>query len=179
MPNLDSIRANLLRAQSVYLTAADAIPFAHWQSRPSDVSWSASEVTAHLCQVESSIILNSARILRHAPRPVPFFKRLHFPLFVAEYRVRRFRSPLPVDEKLLGEKDAQIGNLRSVRERTLAFLDETKSRDLAPYRFPHPFLGMFSIYNWLDLVARHQLRHSKQVHEIVTLLPNRVTPSQI
>lgn len=179
MPKLDSIRANLLRAQSVYLTAADAVPLTHWQTRASDISWSASEVTAHLCQVETSIIANSKRILRHEPRPVPLTKRLHFPLFMINYRVRRFRSPLPIDGSLLGEKDAQLGDLRSVRDRTLAFLDETKSRDLAPYCFPHPFLGMFSIYNWLDLIARHQIRHSKQVHEIVTLLPNRVTPSQI
>ncbi len=179
MPNLDSIRASLLRAQSVYLTAADAIPLAHWQTRPSDTSWSASEVTAHLCQVETSIIANSQRILRHEPRHLPFTKRFRLPLFFVEYRVRRLRSPLPVDPALLGEKDTQLGGLRSVRDRTLAFLDETKSQNLALYRFPHPFLGMFSIYNWLDLIARHQIRHSKQVHEIVTFLPNRVTPPQI
>lgn len=179
MPNLDSIRANLLRAQSVYFTAADAIPLTHWQTRATDISWSASEVTAHLCQVESSIIANAKRILRHEPKPIPFAKRFRLPLFFVEYRVRRLRSPIPVDPALLGEKDAQLGDLRSVRDRTLAFLDETKSQNLAPYCFPHPFLGMFTIYHWLDLIARHQLRHSKQVHEIVTLLPIRVTPSQI
>lgn len=178
MPNLDSIRSALLSAQSIYLTAADSIPLTNWETSASESSWSAAEITAHLCQVETSIIANSKRIVRHDPRPVPLLKSFHFPLFMIDYRVRRFRSPLPIDESLLGEKDAQLGELRSVRDRTLAFLDETKSRDLAPYRFPHPFLGMFSIYNWLDLIARHQIRHSKQVHEIVTLLPNRVTPSQ-
>lgn len=179
MHNLDSIRADLLRAQSVYLTAADTIALAHWQTRPTDSAWSAAEITAHLCQIESRVIATSNRIIRHEPRPVPLFKRLRYPLFLAEYRAPRFRSPLPVDQTLLGEKDAQLGELRTVRERTLAFLEETKSRNLAPYCFPHPFLGMFSIYNWLELIARHQLRHSKQVHEIATFLPNRVTPSRM
>ncbi|HLK02964.1 MAG TPA: DinB family protein [Candidatus Acidoferrum sp.] len=179
MPNLDAIRSKLLNAQSRFLTAADSIPFANWQTRASDSSWSASEITAHLCQVESSIIVNAERILKHEPRHIPFTKRFRLPLFLVEYRVRRLRSPLPVDPTLLAEKDAQLGDLRAVRDRTLAFLDETKSRNLAAYRFPHPFLGMFTIYNWLDLIARHQIRHSKQVHEMATLLPNRVTPSQI
>jgi hypothetical protein len=71
-----------------------------------------------------------------------------------------------------------LARLRTVRERTLAFLDETQSRNLASYRFPHPFLGMFNLYTWLELIACHQLRHAKQVHEIVTLLPNHVVTSR-
>jgi hypothetical protein len=178
MPNLDSIRTKLTEAQSLFLATADAISLPQWQTRLSDSSWSAAEIVAHLCQIESSIIANANRILRHPPRHVPLLKRFRFPLFLAEYRVRRFRSPLPVDPTLVGEKDAQLASLRAVRERTFVFLDETKSRDLAPYCFPHPFLGMFSIYAWLELIACHQLRHAKQIHEIATLLPNHVVNSQ-
>ncbi len=178
MPNLDAIRSKLLNAQSRFLTSADSVPFLDWQTRPVESRWSAAEITAHLCQVESSIILNAERILKHEPRHIPFTKRFRLPLFLVEYRVRRLRSPLPVDPTLLAEKDAQLGGLRTVRDRTLAFLDETKSRNLAAYRFPHPFLGMFTIYNWLELIAGHQIRHSKQVHEIATLLPNRVATSR-
>jgi len=179
MPNLDSIRADLLRAQSAYLIAADAISLASWQTRPSNSFWSASEITAHLCQIETGIIATSSRIIRHDPRRVPFLKRFRFPLFFVDYRIKRFRSPVPIDRALLGEKEVQLGELRTVRDRTLAFIDETKSRNLALYRFPHPFLGMFSVYDWLRVIARHQIRHSKQVHEIATLLPIRVTPSRI
>jgi len=178
MPNLDSLRAKLFSAQSRFLTAADTIPLDLWQTSPSANAWSAADVVAHLCQIESSIISNSDRILRHAPRPVPFLKRFRLPLFLAEYRVRRFQSPLPVDPSLLTEKDPMLAALCAVRERTLAFLDETKSRDLGPYCFPHPFLGMFNLYAWLELVACHQLRHSKQILEIATLLPKHVVTSR-
>jgi len=178
MPNLTTTRAKLTAAQSRFLTIADTIPSNFWQTPPSPGAWSAAEIVAHLCQIESSILTNSHRILRHPPRPVPFIKRFRLPLFLAEYRVRRFRSPLPVDTSLLAEKDPMLASLRTVRERTLAFLDETNSRNLAPYCFPHPFLGMFNLYTWLELIACHQIRHSKQVHEIVTLLPKHVVTSQ-
>ena len=178
MTNVTTIRAKLITAQSSFLTVADTVPSNFWQTPPSPDAWSAAEIVAHLCQIESSIIANSSRILRHPPRPVPFIKRFRLPLFLAEYRVRRFRSPLPIDSSLLAEKDPMLASLRTVRERTLAFLDETKSRDLEPYCFPHPFLGMFNLYTWLELIASHQIRHSKQVHEIVTLLPKHVVTSQ-
>ena len=177
MPNLTTIRAKLTAAQSRFLTIADTIPSNFWQTPPSPGAWSAAEIVAHLCQIESSIVTNSNRILRHPPRPVPFIKRFRLPLFLAEYRVRRFRSPLPVDTSLLAEKDPMLASLRTVRERTLAFLDETKSRNLAPYCFPHPFLGMFNLYSWLELIACHQLRHAKQVHEMATLIPKHVVTS--
>jgi hypothetical protein len=177
MPNLTTIRAKLIRAQSRFLTVADTVPSNFWQTPPSPDAWSTAEVVAHLCQIESSILTNSHRILRHPPRPVPFLKRFHLPLFLAEYRVRRFRSPLPMDTSLLAEKDPMLASLRTVRERTLAFLDETKSRNLAPYCFPHPFLGMFNLYTWLELIASHQIRHAKQVHEIATLIPKHVVTS--
>ncbi|HLZ12125.1 MAG TPA: DinB family protein [Candidatus Acidoferrum sp.] len=178
MTNVDSLRAKLTTAQSRFLTVADTIPSHFWQTPPSPGAWSAAEVVAHLCQIESSIIANSIRILHHPPRPVPFLKRFRLPLFFSEYRVRRFKYPLTVDSSLLAEKDPMLARLRTVRERTLAFLDETQSRNLSQYSWPHPFLGMFNVYAWIELIACHQLRHAKQVHEIATLLPNHVVTSQ-
>ena len=178
MPNLDSIRAKLTHSQSRFLTVADTIPSNFWQTPPSPDAWSTAEVVAHLCQIETSIVANSLRILRHPPRPVPLLKRFRLPLILAEYRVRRLKSPLPVDSTLMADKDPMLAALRTVRERTFAFLDETQSQNLAPYCFPHPFLGMFNLYAWLELIARHQLRHAKQIHEIARLLPNHVASSQ-
>ena len=52
------------------------------------------------------------------------------------------------------------------RERMLAFIDETKERNLGVYRWKHPFLGSLSAYEWFEMVARHELRHEKQMREI-------------
>ena len=61
-----------------------------------------------------------------------------------------------------------LAELRDVRERTLAFMDETKERNLGVYRWRHPFLGSLSAYEWFEMVARHQLRHEKQMREIAS-----------
>jgi len=71
-----------------------------------------------------------------------------------------------------------LGELRGVRERLLAFLEETERRDLSGYRWPHAFLGMLNVYEWFELVAAHQLRHSKQVRKIFSRLPKVVEVSR-
>ena len=177
MPNLTPILVKLLRAQSNFLRAADSISAASWNTPPAPNSWSTAEIVAHLCHIERYVIGTADRIIRHSPRPIPFHKRFRLPLFLVEVRIRRLKSPLPVDPELLAEKEAMLADLRGVRERTLAFLDETKSRDLTRYYWPHPFLGMFGFYTWMEMIASHQIRHTKQIHEIATTLPKHVVSS--
>jgi hypothetical protein len=68
--------------------------------------------------------------------------------------------------------------LRDVRERTLAFLEETKGRDLSKYRWPHAFLGALNVYEWFQFIASHEVRHEKQLREIAASLPKTITASQ-
>lgn len=78
----------------------------------------------------------------------------------------RLKSPVPLDASLLAEKETMLGMLRDARERTFAFLSETKNRDLSAYYWRHPFLGMLSTYEWIEMLAAHQIRHAKQIREI-------------
>jgi hypothetical protein len=59
----------------------------------------------------------------------------------------------------------------------LAFLEETKGRDLVAYYWPHPFLGRLNFYEWFVMVASHEIRHTGQMAEISKNLPNRVATS--
>jgi len=56
-------------------------------------------------------------------------------------------------------------------ERTLAFIEETRDRDLSKYSMPHPFLGTLNAYEWLQFIASHEIRHTKQMREIAGTLP--------
>jgi hypothetical protein len=94
-----------------------------------------------------------------------------------EKRLIRRKSPIPVDTQLLADKKLMLDELRGIREETLAFLEETKSRNLSVYYWRHPFLGKLSFYNWFTFVAVHQVRHTKQIVEIAKNLPKRVVPS--
>ncbi len=174
MPPLAPILENLSRTQSRFLRAADSVSADCWKTRPGQDRWSAAELVSHLISVERAIIRNIHRVLQSPPKQVPFFKRVHVPLAVVEWRLIRRQTPIPIDLQLVGEKEQMLADLRDVRERTVAFVQETKDRDLRAYTMPHPFLGTFNAYEWFRLIASHEVRHTKQMLEISATLPKAV-----
>ena len=84
-------------------------------------------------------------------------------------------DPIPLDPEIVHEKEEMLVELRQVRERTLAVIEETMERDLSKYRMPHPFLGILNMYEWFQLIASHEIRHRKQMREISDTLPKTVT----
>ena len=177
MRSLEPILEKLTLSQTAFFRAADTVSAAQWSCKPRKDEWSAGELVAHLVMVERAVVGGADRISQKIPRPIPFFKRAHFPLWLVESRIIRRRSPIPLDSSLIGSKEEMLAELRAARERTLAFLDETKERDLSVYRWPHVFLGMLNIYEWFEMIAAHQQRHTKQMKEIASHLPKAVGSS--
>jgi hypothetical protein len=175
VPSLKSIAENLARAEAEFLHAADPFPVDQWKTCPTEGHWSAAELVCHLIQVETAIIKNAGRVLQHAPRPRPFSKRFHLPMALVESRLIPRKTPIPLDPALLGEKDEMLTRLREVRQQTRVFMEETAGKPLGKYHMPHPFLGTFNLYQWFQVIASHQVRHSKQMREIAEALPKNVT----
>ena len=96
-------------------------------------------------------------------------------MLIVEARVIRRKAPAAVEPRMVGEKEEMLAELRGVRERTLAFIEETEGRDLSEYNMPHPFLGTLNAYDWLQFIASHEIRHRKQMREIADTLPKTVT----
>jgi uncharacterized damage-inducible protein DinB len=176
--SLTKIIANLARAQSELLRAADEIPAEQWKTRPVEGRWSAGELIVHLSAVERFILSRTDKLLQNPPRPVPFYRRFHIPMKIVEARVIRRKAPAAVEPRMAGEKEETLGELRGVRERTLAFIEETKGRDLTKYNYRHPFLGNLNAYEWLQFIASHEIRHMKQMREIAESLPKTVASLQ-
>ena len=168
MPRLEPILEKLALAQDRLLRTADSVPSKQWKTSPGNGAWSASEIVAHLIMVERAIIANADRIVQKTPRRVAMLKRFHLPMAFVEARLVRRKTPIPLDPELVREKEAMLAALREVRERTLAFMDETRARDLSAYRWPHPFLGSLNMYGWFHMIASHEIRHEKQMRKIVT-----------
>ncbi len=164
----------LALAQTLFFRAADTVPPEKWQTKPGRDTWSACEVVAHFIMVERAVVGGADRISRRTPKHIPYLKRYHLPLWLVQKRIVRRKSPLPLDPGLIGSKEEMLAELRAARERSLAFLDETKDRDLSVYRWPHVFLGMLNVYEWFEMIAAHQQRHTKQVREISRDLPKAV-----
>ena len=180
MASLQSAVEKLSGAQQGFLGAADAVPAAVWNRPPDAHSWSAAQLVAHLCKVERGVLSYADRVLRKTPLPVTFFKRFHLPNALVESRLIKRKSPAPMqpESELLAGKETMLAELRGVRERTLAFLEETHGRDCSVYCWRHPFLGSLNFYDWFTLVGAHQIRHTKQMVEISQNIPKLVANSQ-
>ena len=170
MPHLATIRKNLETSRVNLLRVADAIPALQWRTSPGNSSCSAAEVIAHLTMVERGVTGKADRVVQHPPRRVSAFGRLHLPVRIVEHRILRRKTPIPLDPAMLGEKEEMLAALRHARERTLIFLDETRDRNLREYFWPHPFLGNLNFYNWFQMIASHEVRHTKQIQEMVEAL---------
>jgi hypothetical protein len=178
VPALQAIAENLVRAQTEFLSAADAVPPDQWKRNPSEGKWSAGEVVAHLIMVERTILRGTDKLLQKPPKPRPFFKRLHFPMALVETRLIPLKTPIPLDPSLVSQKEEMLAQLREVRGRTLAFMEETRGRELSAYHLPHPFLGTLNMYEWFQMIASHEVRHTKQMKEITAALQKSVASLQ-
>jgi hypothetical protein len=178
MRSIEPILGKLALAQAGLLRAADAVSADQWKNNPSEGAWSAGELVAHLIMVERAIIGRADRVTQKPAKPTPLLKRFHLPLALVESRLVRRKTPIPLDPQLVREKEAMLAELWDVRERTLALLDETQNRDLSAYCWPHAFIGTLNFYEWFQMIASHELRHTKQMQEIAATLPKVVAGLQ-
>ncbi len=178
MPPLETIVEHLAHAQRELLRAADAVPPGDWKTSPGHGRWSAGEVVGHLITIERAVLAGADKLVQKPPVPVPFFKRWHIPMALVESRILRRKTPIPLDARIVREKEQMLAELREVRERTLSFIEETRERDLSKYHMPHALLGTLNTYQWMRLIASHEVRHTKQMREIGAALPKVVASLQ-
>jgi uncharacterized damage-inducible protein DinB len=171
---LDSLIACLSKTQAGFLQAADIVSADEWKTRPSEGRWSAAELVAHLVMVERAVIEKADRVAQKSPKRFPLLKRIHLPMALVASRLIRRKSPIPVDPEMLRGKEVMLAELRKARERSMAFLEETRGRDLGEYRWPHPALGTLNTYQWIQFISAHEIRHTKQMREIAASLPKSV-----
>jgi hypothetical protein len=124
-------------------------------------------VFAHVAIIEENIIFGMKRLLRAAPKPVPLSKRFHLPLAIATWRGRKLRTPIPLDPRRIADKQESLAGLVATREATLTFIESTRGSDVSLYRYEHPFMGSLNMYAWFRLIGYHELRHAKQIRELV------------
>jgi len=102
-------------------------------------------------------------MLEKPPNRVPLYKRFHVPMAVVESRLIRRKDTDPFGTpRLSAKKKEMLGRTAgSSGKETLAFIGETMERDLSKYHMPHAFLGMLNAYEWFQMIASHEVRHTK------------------
>jgi len=167
VPTTASIRAHIERCRAELEAVARSVPEGLWQKQPAVGGWSAAEVVAHVTMVEQAITEGARKLISVEPRRFSLRDRLHPPLRLAAWRGVKRESPIPLNRALIDTRETMLANLAECRARTLALVEENLNRDLHQWRWKHPFFGALSYYQWFHVMGYHDLRHSKQIREIV------------
>jgi hypothetical protein len=167
MPDHAAVRSHLDRCRAKFEATARSVPEELWQKPPAGGGWSAAEVVAHVTMVEQAITDGARKLIAIEPRRFSLWNRMHLPLRMVAWRGVKRQSPIPLDRSLLEARGVMLARLAECRSNTLALVDENLNRDLRRWRWKHPFFGALNYYEWLRVMGYHDLRHSKQIHEIV------------
>jgi DinB superfamily len=169
MRDLAPITKLLENSRVQLLTEANRIPDARWLESPAQDVWSPGEVIAHVGMIEESIMAGCRKVSQAAPRAVPALKKIHLPLALATWRRKKLRSPIPVKPERVHDRQQAYAVLSATRRDSIAFMESLRDRDLGAYRFPHPFFGSLNLYDWYRFIGYHELRHAKQLRELVEI----------
>ncbi len=167
MDEMTRLLEHMNKTRAALLATAETVPDQLWRKCPRAGAWSAGEVIAHLTMVESRIVKVAEKAASGPPTVEPVWKQIHLPVRLGEWRLIRVKTPIPLDASLVADKDAALEGLNTVRRECLRFIEKNRDCDLRGYRFRHPFFGSLNVYDWFRSIGYHELRHTKQLQEIV------------
>jgi DinB family protein len=175
-PHVADVFARLDAARAALRAAVDAVPPPLRVQRPAPDRWSVNEVLEHLSLVEGLFAKRLADAIAAAhdtvlpPETTP---RTPLPAWIETLLADRGNgrtAPPPAQPR--GSLDdaaawAAVTGSRAVMREAIAAGDGFA---LSSVTVDHPFFGTLSVYEWGELIAGHEVRHTAQIHEIAAQL---------
>lgn len=134
--------------------------------RPDEDQWSVAEVLHHLCIVERAVLQQLEASLDHPLPEVSRWKKFLPLKFLVGNRVRRVKAPKRVEPLNPPPREEVMENYDRARAATKEFGLRNEER-LEHVGFKHPFLGDITGVGAISFVGYHEMRHHKQVQEII------------
>jgi hypothetical protein len=169
--HLTEVLSRLDAARATLRGAIDTIPPAMHGQRPAADRWSCAEVLEHLTLVEKIFggrIVNALDAARSglSPEAQP---RAPLPDAVEQRmvdRVNKRQAPEPAQPT--GSVDVASGwsALEGNHATLRAALAGCDGLALSQVTLDHPFFGTMNVYQWVELMAAHEGRHTEQIKEI-------------
>jgi DinB family protein len=142
---------------------------------PADNEWSIAEIVHHLCLVEDRVIKELETQLANPPRRIGFLRKF-IPTSIVASRLVRVKAPRGMNPLDPPAKPEVIANYDAARSR-LKELCSTHGRNrLKQVIFKHPFLGEIDGTATISFIGYHELRHYKQIREVIKKLDRTGTP---
>lgn len=136
---------------------------------PAKNEWSIAEIVHHLYLVEERVIKELETELANPPRRIGFLRKL-IPTSIVASRLLRVKAPRSVTPLNPPARVDVMANYDAARGR-LKDLCSTHGRNrLKQIVFKHPFLGEIDGTATISFVGYHELRHFKQIREVIKKL---------
>jgi uncharacterized damage-inducible protein DinB len=179
-PHVADVFQILDASRAALRAAVDAVPAPLRQQRPAADRWSVAEVLEHLSLVETRFTqalagrLEEARHAGLAAETSP--SRDPLPAKIAGMLADRTAPRnAPDPARPSGALDATAA-WQAAEQARAAFRTLIASADglaLSTVIHAHPFFGALNIYQWVELIAGHERRHTAQVADLAAQLAVR------
>jgi DinB family protein len=173
--HLAEVFSRLDRSRAALRAAIDTVPHAVRETRPAPDRWSTAEVVEHLSRVEAifggrieqAIQGRAGALARESAQrvalPAPIEARM-------ADRVNRRTAPEPAHPTGTLSCEAAWAAFEAGHTRFRAVVGAADGLALSEVTVDHPFFGTLTIYQWIELMAAHEGRHTEQIREIAAAL---------
>jgi hypothetical protein len=172
MSHLEHVFSRLDRARAALQVAVDSVGPPLRQQRPGPERWSAAEVIEHISIVERIFTgriadaLSAARaggLAGDAASPLPLPETVETRM---ADRANKREAPEPARPTGTLDAAAAWEALESGHQRLRTVVAGADDLALSLVSIAHPFFGSMTIYQWVELMAAHEARHTEQIKEI-------------
>src|ERR1700752_840586 len=140
-----------------------------FSKRPNENEWSVAEVVQHLYLVEERVLAELERKVKEPPVKTSLFKKL-IPMRIVAFRFKRVTAPKAVRATELLPKDSGLRRYDEARERMKKCCSEQGKPRLNQVSLLHPVFGNIDGAAAVRMLAFHEVRHFKQINEIIRKL---------
>jgi hypothetical protein len=183
MKHLTDVLSRLDRARAALRASVDAIPASLHRQRPAPDRWSAAEVVEHLSIVERLFggrISRAVDEARESGLAVEAAPRAPLPDAIEQRmadRVNKRNAPDPAQPTGSMDLGTAWAALEGHHQALRTLLTSVDGLALSQVTLDHPAFGSLTVYQWIELMAAHEGRHTEQIREIGALLtPNAQFP---
>ena len=169
---LADVFAKLEASRAALRTAVNAVPSELRRGRPAPDRWSAVDILEHIALVEGRFTamiakaidearaagLGEERGLRDALPP-------QIATVVAD-RVNRRNAPEPVHPSGRLTESEAWRKLDEVAAQLRSAVTAGDGLALSGVFYEHPAFGRLNVYQWVELLAGHEMRHAAQIQEL-------------
>jgi uncharacterized damage-inducible protein DinB len=174
-PHLEQVFARLDRSRAALRAAIDSVPREGRQTKPAPDCWSAAEVVEHLSiverifgeRIEQAIQARAAALERETADRVTLPDAIEARMADRVNKRQAVQAALPTGALSC---ETAWAAFEQGHQRVYAAVTAADGLALGEVTVDHPFFGTLTIYQWVELMAAHEARHTEQIKEIAASL---------